>query len=48
LGAVGLSAATALLAVMLVVALVLSPIWVPVLAIVGIIALVRRTPRRTA
>jgi len=46
LGAVGLSVAAASLAIGLVVALALSPLWVPVLLIVGIVALMRRNSRR--
>ena len=47
LGAVGLSVAAALLGIAAVVALALSPVWVPVLVIVGIVALVRRSSRRS-
>jgi len=46
LGAVGLSVAAALLGIAAVVALALSPVWVPVLVIVGIVALVRWNSRR--
>lgn len=38
----------ALISVALVVALVLSPLWLPVLAIVGVVALVRRSNPRPA
>lgn len=48
LGAVGLSFAAAVVVAGLVVAVVLSPVWVPVLIIVGIVALVRRGSRRAA
>lgn len=47
LGVVGLSLVVALLAVALAFALALSPIWVPVLAIVGLVALFKRNERNT-
>lgn len=40
--ALGISAAAVLTCVVLVLALVLAPIWLPVLAIVGLVALTRR------
>ena len=46
--AVGLSIGAAVVIVGSVVALVLSPVWVPVLIIVGVVALVRRGARRRA
>jgi hypothetical protein len=48
LAALGLSVVAAVLAVALVVAVGLSPIWVPVLAVMGIVALVRKTTRTAA
>jgi len=48
LAALGLSVIAAVLAVALVVAVGLSPIWVPVLAVLGIIALVKKATRTTA
>lgn len=44
----GVSALTAVLGGLLLVAALLSPIWVPILLIVGIIALVRRGSRSSA
>jgi hypothetical protein len=46
--AIGASAIAALLGSAIVLAAVLSPVWVPVLAIIGIIALVKRSSRRSA
>jgi hypothetical protein len=43
LGAVGLSLVAALLGVVIGVAVALSPIWIPVLIIMGLISLFRRT-----
>jgi hypothetical protein len=48
MAALGLSAVAVLLAIGLTLALLLSPLWVPVLAIVGIVALVRAGTRKTA
>ena len=45
LGVVGLSLAVALLAVALAFALALSPIWVPVLIVIGLISLFKRSER---
>lgn len=42
LGVVGLSLLTALLAVVLAFALALSPIWIPVLLVIGLVSLFRR------
>ncbi len=42
LGAVGLSLLVALLAVVLAFAIALSPIWIPVLAIIGLVSLFKR------
>lgn len=42
LGAVGISLLAALVAVLLAFALALSPIWIPVLVIVGLVSLFRR------
>lgn len=47
LGVVGLSLVVALLAVALAFALALSPIWVPVLVIVGLVSLFKRNERNT-
>ena len=47
LATLGLSVAAAVIGVALVVAVALSPIWVPVVAVLGIIALVKRTARAT-
>jgi hypothetical protein len=46
--AVGLSIGAAVVMVGSVVALVLSPVWIPVLIIVGMVTLVRRGARRRA
>jgi hypothetical protein len=45
--ALAASVIAALIGSALVVMLVLSPIWVPILAVVGIIALVKRGPRQS-
>jgi hypothetical protein len=45
LGAVGLSLLAGLCAIVLVAALALSPIWVPVLVIMGLVSLFRRDAR---
>jgi hypothetical protein len=45
---VGVSAAAALLCLAFVLAAALAPIWLPVLAVVGIISLVRRSRRASA
>lgn len=45
---VGLSAVAIIVAVALALLAALSPVWLPVLAIVGIIALVRRSSRKPA
>jgi hypothetical protein len=45
LGALGLSMLVGLLAIVLAVMLALSPIWVPVLVIMGVISLFRRDTR---
>lgn len=45
LGVVGLSLVAALLAVLLAFAVALSPIWIPVLAIVGLVSLFKRSGR---
>jgi hypothetical protein len=42
LGAVGLSLLAALVAVILAFALALSPIWIPVLCVIGLVSLFRR------
>lgn len=47
LGAVGLSVAAAVLVVALVLGVALSPIWVPIAVVVGIIGLVKKTSNRT-
>ena len=46
--ATGLTAVAALLAVVLVVAAVLTPIWLPVLAIAGLVSLCRRSGKTAA
>ena len=43
--AAGLTAALFVLAIFLVVAAVLSPVWLPILALVGFISLLRRQPK---
>lgn len=48
IAATGLSLVIALLAVVLVVAAALSPIWIPVLAVCGIVSLCRRRKTPTA
>jgi hypothetical protein len=48
LGAVGLSVAAAVMVVALVLGVALSPIWVPIAVVVGIIALMKRASGRTA
>jgi hypothetical protein len=45
LGAVGVSLVVALAAVLLAFAVALSPIWIPVLAVVGIVSLFRKADR---
>jgi hypothetical protein len=45
LGAVGVSLLVALAAVLLAFAVALSPIWIPVLAVVGIVSLFRKADR---
>ena len=45
LGAIGVSLAVALAAVLLAFAVALSPIWIPVLAIVGVVSLFRKAER---
>ena len=46
--AVGVSLAAGVLCVGLLLALVLSPIWLPVLALVGVIALIKKTGAKPA
>ena len=48
LATLGLSIAAAVVAVALIVTVALSPIWVPIAVVLGIIALVRKTPRTAA
>lgn len=48
LGAIGVSVLGALFLASAVLLAVLSPVWVPVLAIIGLIALIKRSGRRTA
>ena len=48
LGAIGVSVLGALCLASAVLLAVLSPVWVPVLAVVGLIALIKRSGRRTA
>ncbi len=48
LGAIGVSVLGALCLASAVLLAVLSPVWVPVLAIIGVIALIKRSGRRTA
>ncbi len=43
LGAVGLSLVAALMAIALALAVALSPIWIPVLAVMGLISLFKKT-----
>jgi hypothetical protein len=45
LGAVGISLIVALAAVLLAFAVALSPIWIPVLAVIGIVSLFRKADR---
>ncbi len=45
LGVVGISLVVALAAVLLALAVALSPIWIPVLAVVGIVSLFRKGER---
>jgi hypothetical protein len=45
--ALGVSVAAAIFGVVVVLAAVLSPIWLPVLAVVGLIALLKRGNRRS-
>jgi hypothetical protein len=45
--AVGFSAAVVIACIVLGAAAALSPIWIPVLAVVGIVALVRKSSART-
>jgi hypothetical protein len=47
LGAVGLSLAAALLAVGIALALALSPLWIPVLIVMGLISLFRKLGGKT-
>lgn len=47
LGAVGISLVAALLAVLVAFAVALSPIWIPVLVIMGLVSLFRKTDERT-
>lgn len=47
LGVVGVSLVAALLAVLLAFAVALSPIWIPVLVIMGLVSLFRKTDERT-
>ena len=47
LGAVGLSLVAALLAVALALALALSPIWIPVLVVMGVISLFKKSGGNT-
>jgi hypothetical protein len=47
LGVVGVSLVAALLAVLLAFAVALSPIWIPVLVIMGLVSLFRKTEERT-
>lgn len=48
LGIIGLSLAVGLVAVLLAFAVALSPIWIPVLVVLGLISLFRRTERPVA
>jgi hypothetical protein len=43
----GIAAAVLILGVLIVLVTILSPIWLPILAIVGLIALIRRSNRAT-
>lgn len=45
LGAVGITLVMALLAVVLALAVALSPIWIPVLVVLGLISLFRKSER---
>ncbi|MEJ1973557.1 MAG: hypothetical protein WDM96_14175 [Lacunisphaera sp.] len=45
LGVVGISLVVALAAVLLAFAVALSPIWIPVLAVIGIVGLFRKSER---
>lgn len=47
LGVVGISLVAALLAVLVAFAVALSPIWIPVLVIMGLVSLFRKTGERT-
>ncbi len=47
LAVVGVSVLAGLAALVVVLAAVLAPIWIPVLALVGLIALIRRSNRTT-
>ncbi|HQY06607.1 MAG TPA: hypothetical protein PLQ52_11135 [Lacunisphaera sp.] len=47
LGVVGISLVAALLAVLVAFAVALSPIWIPVLVIMGLVSLFRKTEERT-
>ena len=47
LGVVGISLVAALLAVLVAFAVALSPIWIPVLVIMGLVSLFRKTDERT-
>jgi hypothetical protein len=48
LGALGLSLLAALLAIMVAVVLALSPIWLPILVVMGMVSLFRRESRPVA
>ncbi|WP_415908938.1 hypothetical protein [Oleiharenicola sp. Vm1] len=48
LGALGLSLLAALVAVVLAFAVALSPIWIPVLCVIGVISLFRRNSKPAA
>lgn len=47
LGVVGISLVAALLAVLVAFAVALSPIWIPVLVIMGLVSLFRKSEERT-
>lgn len=47
LGAIGLSLLAALVAVVLAFAVALSPIWIPVLCVIGLVSLFRRNDKAT-
>ncbi|MBI3886426.1 MAG: hypothetical protein HY302_11965 [Opitutae bacterium] len=48
LGAVGISLVLALLAIVIALALALAPIWIPVLIVMGLISLFRKTGDKPA